>query len=919
MSRRRYDCFLSYNSQNREDAEILAGRLTQSGLKPFFDKSDLVAGEPWQEALEEALSRSRTCVVLIGQAGISSWQNEEIRVALERRVGDRNFRVIPVLLPGASPSNNLPRFLSRLQWIEFNSSLEKRPFDQLLSEIGSKRGRSRTESSTPYRSMAQPLVEMLVTRDVLIQVENALCESTPSQGSSAASYIALVGAGGFGKTSLAQMICHSSRVQLVYPDGVLWATIGQDSDPSVRRTRLREIVRFLIEGEPIAFETIEQEASYLRRLLDGRRVLIVVDDVWKPEDVEMFIGLGPGSGLLITTRDRRAVPSDVRLIEIGPMAEDEAETLLARGVPVTDSLELGSLAMKLGRWPLLLALVNRQIREFLREGYSIKDASNFINESLRLGGLTAFDFDLRDVENRGLAVELTIDLSLKRLTKPELTRYAQLAIFPSDEGIPLRVLERLWGLSSYGVQKLCSRLYSHLSLLSSFDRSGEKIGLHDVLHDYLRQRYALDVPRFHQHLLDVYRPPSGRWAELPKSEDYMWHHLSDHMFGAGHMAEFREQLLDFNYLQTKAEATIVYYLLEDLACFPTDPEIMLLYQALKHGWNRGVFGWQELAAQLLVELLGTEELGVKRVLEAAKEWRGTVWFRAKFGRKSASPRKPSQFGWIIPASLIFLDGQRLIIGGFDGSLHIGDVEQGKIIHTIAGNHDPITALLLLDETRIVSGAYHGGIQVWDLESGKLLRDFEDREMWVKMLSRVSDRTVVAHSFSGAIQVWDIEEGRIFRKIGTVPALSAIAFNQQWIVAGCIDNRLRLYDIGTGELMSTFDLGGAAWALTQLNEREFCLASTDGPLSIYDVSRERFELVRPFSKGAGGVEAMVVLDNHWLICGRRNYGLDLWDIRSDECLAFILLGGVEKIAVWPDSKLVATSGGSLQVFDVVGLR
>jgi len=80
-----YDVFLSHNSQDKPTVERLARRLTdEASLRPFLDKWHLVPGEPWQEALEEALDRSRTCAVFIGPRGISPWEHEEMRSALSR-------------------------------------------------------------------------------------------------------------------------------------------------------------------------------------------------------------------------------------------------------------------------------------------------------------------------------------------------------------------------------------------------------------------------------------------------------------------------------------------------------------------------------------------------------------------------------------------------------------------------------------------------------------------------------------------------------------------------------------------------------------------------------------------------------------------------------------------------------------------
>src|SRR5262245_20363000 len=122
-----YDVFLSHHSGDKPLVESIAARLIdEQGLRPFLDKWHLIPGEPWQEALEEALDQSGTCAVFLGPSGLGPWENEEMRVALDERVRNKSFRVIPVLLPGAEPKDKktLPRFLSRLTWVDFRGGLD---------------------------------------------------------------------------------------------------------------------------------------------------------------------------------------------------------------------------------------------------------------------------------------------------------------------------------------------------------------------------------------------------------------------------------------------------------------------------------------------------------------------------------------------------------------------------------------------------------------------------------------------------------------------------------------------------------------------------------------------------------------------------------------------------------------------------
>src|SRR6185436_3497593 len=121
-----FDVFLSHKSADKPAVEELAHRLEREGIRCWLDKWNLVPGEPWQEAIEDALGRCATCAVFLGASGIGPWENEEMRAALERRVsegrtsgGRPRFRVIPVVLPGAPIDVEIPTFLRRLTWVRF--------------------------------------------------------------------------------------------------------------------------------------------------------------------------------------------------------------------------------------------------------------------------------------------------------------------------------------------------------------------------------------------------------------------------------------------------------------------------------------------------------------------------------------------------------------------------------------------------------------------------------------------------------------------------------------------------------------------------------------------------------------------------------------------------------------------------------
>ena len=123
----RFDVFLSYNSDDEPVALELAERLKQTGVNPWFAMWHVPPGLTWMEQIELGMSQCASCAVLVGPSGLGRWQNEEMRIAIDRRVNEPPFAVIAVLLPSieSSVKGKLPPLLLRSTWVEFAATLDE--------------------------------------------------------------------------------------------------------------------------------------------------------------------------------------------------------------------------------------------------------------------------------------------------------------------------------------------------------------------------------------------------------------------------------------------------------------------------------------------------------------------------------------------------------------------------------------------------------------------------------------------------------------------------------------------------------------------------------------------------------------------------------------------------------------------------
>jgi hypothetical protein len=229
-----FHVFLSHSSADKPAVEELARRLAKEGIQAWLDKWHLIPGNPWQPDIEKALSESETCAVFVGPGGFGPWQNEEMCAAIDQRVrfGGRRFRVIPVLLPGAERAerSSLPTFLAATTWVEFPASLnDPAAFHRLVCGIrglepGAGPGQAIYEGQCPYRGLRVFDVDdapFFFGREAL--VEWLLNDVRPAtEGQPVNRFLAIVGASGSGKSSVARAGLVAALKRDVIPGSARW-------------------------------------------------------------------------------------------------------------------------------------------------------------------------------------------------------------------------------------------------------------------------------------------------------------------------------------------------------------------------------------------------------------------------------------------------------------------------------------------------------------------------------------------------------------------------------------------------------------------------------------------------------------------------------------------------------------------------
>ena len=418
-----------------------------------------------------------------------------------------------------------------------------------------------------------PAVPGWVDRGELAEVVSAL---TAAGSGAVALTTGLVGAGGFGKTTLAAKACQDRKVRRLFRGGIVWITVGRDTDGPGLAARISEVIATADGDSGPAFTSPEQAGQALARALSGGgRTLLVVDDVWTAAQLQPFLAAGESVRLLVTTR-RPAVLDDVadpRQIKVDAMPDAVARRLLTRGLPaMAAGLERDLLDLT-GRWPLLLNLVNHRLAGDVDRGAHIDVAAAAAAGRLRERGPAALD--ITDSGQRQTAVAATVGYSLDALDSGDRDRFFELGIFAEDAEIPLSAVALLWqgtaGLSAAAAESLCERL-DGLSLLTlAWAGEVRVMVLHDVIRDFALSRLGpAGQAGAHAALISAARPVTGpgaapgalprngegggtAWWRLPETPGcgYLWEYLTYHLQAAGLGAELDEVCCDLRFLAVR--------------------------------------------------------------------------------------------------------------------------------------------------------------------------------------------------------------------------------------------------------------------------------------------------------------------------------------------------------------------------------
>ncbi|WP_371677251.1 BTAD domain-containing putative transcriptional regulator [Streptomyces sp. NBC_01276] len=331
---------------------------------------------------------------------------------------------------------------------------------------------------------------------------------------------ALAGIGGVGKTTLAVHVAHAARPH--FPDGQLYADLqGTDPRPAQPEAVLGSFLRALGTPDSSIPDSAADRAALYRTVLDGRRVLVLLDNARDAAQVRPLLPGTAGCAALVTSRVRMSGLAGAHLVDLDVMSPEEALQLFTRIVGAERVGAERQAALNVvgacGFLPLAIRIAASRLAARRTWTVSVL-AAKLADERRRLDELQAGD----------LAVKATFELGYGQL-EPAQQRAFRLLGLADGPDISLSAAAAVLDLPEHDTEDLLEALVD-CSLLES--AAPGRYRFHDLVRLYARacaerdEQPSLGQDAALDRLLDFYLATASRVYAVERPGDRLPAHLS---------------------------------------------------------------------------------------------------------------------------------------------------------------------------------------------------------------------------------------------------------------------------------------------------------------------------------------------------------------------------------------------------------
>jgi uncharacterized protein DUF4062/NB-ARC domain-containing protein len=338
-------------------------------------------------------------------------------------------------------------------------------------------------ASRPPQRLAPPQPALVVGREN--DFVNVKARLGIGSGNERRAVTVIRGWPGVGKTTFVNALAHDAEIAAAFPDGVLWAVVGQSPNPV---GELLGWARTLGAGEIREAHSLENVINRVRALLQGRQALLIVDDVWDVDAGAAFKVAGPRCATVFTSRlpevAVQLAPTRDDVYLLGQLDEAKGLELFSRLAPnVAEAYpaECRKLVNDLEGLPLAIRVAARLVASEAELGWDMRAFMSELGSSARLLQQAAPDDRLDPRTGTIPTFSVVLKQSTARLDEETRERFAYLGAFaPKPATFDMEAMQAVWVAPDFDNTRATVRTLAGRGLLEPIIGTG-RFQMHAVL------------------------------------------------------------------------------------------------------------------------------------------------------------------------------------------------------------------------------------------------------------------------------------------------------------------------------------------------------------------------------------------------------------------------------------------------------
>ncbi|GAB2296997.1 hypothetical protein Dimus_031102 [Dionaea muscipula] len=252
------------------------------------------------------------------------------------------------------------------------------------------------------------------------------------------SVLSIVGIGGLGKTTLAQLVYNDEEVQKHF-ELKLWACVGDVFDIKVV---IEKILMSATSTKPQDVE-IDQLQTQLRKVIGGKNYLLVLDDMWNEDrdkwlELKALLKVGRmGSKILVTSRSKRVakIAGVTAPYELKGLSEEKSWLLFEKM-----AFEAGQQQL----YPKLVEVGKEIVKKCANVPLAIRTLGGLLYGKEEKVWISFKENELAKIAEGGNNIITILKISYHQLWSPLKNCFAYCALYPKDYEMHKETLISLW-------------------------------------------------------------------------------------------------------------------------------------------------------------------------------------------------------------------------------------------------------------------------------------------------------------------------------------------------------------------------------------------------------------------------------------------------------------------------------------------